>query len=161
MGSQSFHLKHTFDITATNMAEIGVAASVVGIIATALHGVNLLLQDIQNLKDTPKKIKRLGEEARSVEDSLKLLQAIESKEWDALGNLVAKNSAETISSCSEACKQFRADLQHWTRHSEGDKLALIDRTKVAFLKQGQIETMSDQLKNCKLSITSTVGVANL
>lgn len=143
------------------MAELGVAASVVGIIVPALHGLKLLLEDIQNLKDTPKVIKRLGDEARSVESSLETLQAVESKEWESLGTLVVEESTATISSCSKACEQFRADLQRWTRHSDDGKLALTDRAKVAFLKQGHIKTMSEQLQNCKLSVTSMVGVANL
>lgn len=143
------------------MAELGIAASVVGVVVPALHGVKLLLDDIQNLKDVPKTIKRLGEEAASVESVLTTLQAIDAQEWESLGTVVAEESKNTISTCTSACNQFRTDLKRWTRHSDDGKLALTDRAKVAFLKQGHIKTMSEQLQNCKLSVASMVGVANL
>jgi hypothetical protein len=40
---------------------LGIAASVVGIIGPALHGTRLLLQNLQQLKDAPKTVKRLVE----------------------------------------------------------------------------------------------------
>ncbi|KAF1830995.1 hypothetical protein BDW02DRAFT_591462 [Decorospora gaudefroyi] len=113
---------------------LSIAASVVGIIAPAFHGIRLLLEDLQQLKEAPKTVKRLLEHAQSVDASLKLLQA---------------------------CSLFRADLQRWTRHSEGGKLAWQDRTSVGFFKQGQIKAISEQLQNCKLSINSVVSIATL
>ncbi len=38
---------------------LSVTASVVGIIGPALHGTRLLLEDLQQLKDVPKTVKRL------------------------------------------------------------------------------------------------------
>ena len=38
---------------------LSITASAVGIIFPALHGTRLLLEDLQELKDTPKTIKRL------------------------------------------------------------------------------------------------------
>lgn len=143
------------------MAELSVAASVVGVVVPALHGVKLLLEDIQNLRDVPKTIERLGNDARSVETALSTLQGVGDSEWESLGTLVAAESKTTISTCTSACNQFRTDLQRWTRRSDDGKLALTDRAKVAFLRQGHIKTMSEQLQNCKLSVTSMVGVANL
>ncbi|KAH8651581.1 hypothetical protein BGZ60DRAFT_549842 [Tricladium varicosporioides] len=140
---------------------LSITASVVSVIVPALHGTRLLLKDLQQLKDAPKTVKRLVEDVHSVDTALKLLQGVEEKEWDLLGAGIAEQSEMTISSCTQACNFFRADLQRWTRHSEDGKLAWQDRANVGLLKQGQIKAMSEQLSNCKLSINSVVGVATL
>jgi hypothetical protein len=149
-------------ITALKMTDpLSVAAGVVGIAASALHGTRLLLDDLERLKGAPKTIKRLTDDVRSVEATLKLLQAVEDREWKSLGIAVAKQSKTTIDSCKQACELFRTDLQQWTRHSEDGKLAWQDRTSVGFFKKDQIKAMSEQLQNCKLSITNVVSVATL
>lgn len=138
---------------------LSITAGVVGIIVPALHGTRLLLEDLQQLKDAPKTVKRLMEDVRSVDTSLKFLQSMEEREWESLG--VAEESKTVISSCTQACDVFRTDLQRWTKHSEDGKLAWQDRTNVGFFKQGQIKAMSEQLQNCKLTINSVVGIATL
>jgi hypothetical protein len=140
---------------------LSIAASVVGITVPALHGVRLLLEDLQQLKEAPKTVKRLLEDVRSVGKSLALLQGVEEREWNLLGASVADESKATVGSCTQACNLFRTDLQRWTRHSEGGRLAWQDRTSVGVFKQGQIKAMSEQLQNCKLSINSIVSVATL
>ena len=56
---------------------LSITASAVGIIVTALHGTRLLLEDLQQLKDAPKTVKRLVED---VDTALKLLQSVEERE---------------------------------------------------------------------------------
>jgi hypothetical protein len=140
---------------------LSITASVVGIIVPALHGTRLLLEDLQQLKDAPKTVKRMVEDVRSVDTALKLLQGVEQREWGFLGSGIAKQSETTISSCTQACDHFRANLQRWTRHSEDGKLAWHDRANMGFFKQGQIKAMSEQLSNCKLTINSLVSIATL
>ena len=140
---------------------LSITASVVGIIVPALHGTRLLLEDLHQLKDTPKIVKRLVEDVHSVDTALKLLQSVEDREWDLLGSGIAEQSKTTISSCTQACDLFRTDLQRWTRHSDDSKLAWQDRVKVGFFKQGQIKAISEQLSNCKLTINSVVNIATL
>ena len=60
---------------------LSITASVVGIIAPALHGMRLLLEDLQQLKDAPKTVERLAADVHSVDTTLTLLQGIEEKEW--------------------------------------------------------------------------------
>jgi hypothetical protein len=144
------------------MAEpLSVAASVVGITVPALHGTRLLLDDLQQLKDAPKTIKRLTEDVQSVETALKLLQGVEEKEWNLLGTTIAQESKTTISSCRLACEQFRPELQRWARHSEDGKLTLRDRTSIGFFKQNHVKAMSEQLQNCKLTVNNIVSIATL
>jgi hypothetical protein len=140
---------------------LSVTAAVVGIAVPALHGTRLLLNDLEKLQDAPKTVKRLTDDVRSVNSALELLRGVDEREWELLGTSVAEHSKNTISSCTQACDFFRTELQNWTKHSEDGKLAWQDRTKVGFFKQGQIKAMSDQLQNCKLTINSIVGIANL
>ena len=140
---------------------LSITASVVGIIVPALHSTRLLLEDLQQLKDAPKTLKRLVEDVHSVDTSLKLLRSVEDREWELLGVAIAEQSKTTISSCTQACHVLRTDLQRWTKHSEDGKFAWQDRANVGFFKQGRIKAMSEQLQNCKLSITSVVSIATL
>jgi len=89
---------------------LSITASAIGIIMPALHGTRLLLEDLQQLKDAPKTVKRLVEDVHSINTALKLLQSVEEREWDLLGVGIAKQSETTISSCTKACELFRADL---------------------------------------------------
>ena len=140
---------------------LSITASVMGIVVPALHGTRLLLEDLQQLKDAPKAVKRLVEDVHSVDTALELLKSIEEREWGLLGADVAKQSKTTISSSTQACNLFRADLQEWTRHSEDGKLAWLDRANVGFFKKDQVKAMSEQLQSCKLAINLIVGVATL
>jgi hypothetical protein len=140
---------------------LSITASVVGIIVPALHVTRLLLEDLQQLKDAPKAVKRLVEDVHSVDTALELLKGIEEREWDLLGADVAKQSKTTISSSTQACNLFRADLKKWTGHSEDGKLAWRDRANVGFFKKDQVKAMSEQLQSCKLAISLIVAVATL
>ncbi|KAH7418769.1 hypothetical protein BKA64DRAFT_739149 [Cadophora sp. MPI-SDFR-AT-0126] len=140
---------------------LSISASIVGIIVPALHGTRLLLGDLQQLSDAPKTIKRLTEDVQSVHATLELLKGVEEEDWKSLGQTVAEESKATISSCTQACNLFRADLQRWTRHSEDGKLTWLDRANVGFFKKDQAKTMSEQLQSCKLAINLNVGVATL
>ncbi|KAH7305368.1 hypothetical protein BKA65DRAFT_531187 [Rhexocercosporidium sp. MPI-PUGE-AT-0058] len=80
---------------------LSITTSVVGIIIPALHGIRLLLRDLQQLSDTPKTIKRLTNDVQS----------------KSLSQNVAKQLKATISSCTQACVLFKADLQNSVRNS--------------------------------------------
>jgi hypothetical protein len=140
---------------------LSVTAGIVGIVVPALHGTRLLLDDLERLKDAPKTVKRLTDDVRSVDATLKLLKDVDDRDWKSLGITVAEQSETTIDSCKQACDLFRTNLLRWTRHSEDGKLAWLDRTNVGFFKKDQIKAMSEQLQNCKLTITSVVSVATL
>ncbi|KAH6704270.1 hypothetical protein BKA61DRAFT_636080 [Leptodontidium sp. MPI-SDFR-AT-0119] len=140
---------------------LSIGASVVSIIVPALHGTRLLLGDLQQLNDAPRTIKRLTDDVHSVHTTLELLQGVEDGDWKSLGQNVAGQSKATISSYTQACDLFRADLQKWTRHSEDGKLTWVDRVNVGFFKKDQAKAMSEQLQSCKLAINLIVGVATL
>jgi hypothetical protein len=140
---------------------LSITASIVGVVGPALHATRQLLQDLQQLKDAPKTVKRLVDDVHSINITLELLQGVEKREWGLLGARVAEKAEATISSSTQACKLFRADLQKWTRHSEDGKLVWLDRANVGFFKKDQVKAMSEQLQSCKLAINLIVGVATL
>jgi len=140
---------------------LSITASIVGIVGPALHATRLLLEDLQQLKDAPKTVKRLVEDVRSVDTALELLHSVEKREWDLLGVGISERTETTISSSMQACNVFRADLQKWTRHSEDRKLAWLDRANVGFFEKYQVKAISEQLQSCKLAINLIVGVAAL
>ncbi|KAF2132450.1 hypothetical protein P153DRAFT_421381 [Dothidotthia symphoricarpi CBS 119687] len=140
---------------------LSVAAGVVGLTVPALHGTRLLLDDLQKIKDAPEMVQRLKGDVGAIDLALASLRAVKEHEWESLGTTVAEDVKTTISTCTRACDAFRADLQHWTRHSAGGKLTLQDRTKVGFWKQAEIRTISEQLQNCKITVTSVVSIATL
>ncbi|ORY66126.1 uncharacterized protein BCR38DRAFT_429299 [Pseudomassariella vexata] len=131
---------------------LSVAASVVGITAPAVHGIRLLIDDLQQLRDAPEVVQRLKDDLWTVNTAITSLQAVEDREWKPLGASIAENSKTTISTCLRSCDLFRADLQRWTRHSRDGKLTgRIERMKA----------MSEQLQSCKMTISSVVSIAKL
>jgi hypothetical protein len=140
-----------------NMTELlSIPPSVVGINASTLEDVRLFIEVLQQLKEAPQTVKSLLEDLQSVETSLNLLQGVKWREWDLLGASVQEKLETTIGSCMHACHSFRYCLQPWNPFSEGGKLASQDR-----ISEGQVKAMSDQLQNCKLSISLVISVANL
>ena len=140
---------------------LSITASVVGIVIRALHATRLLLADLQELKDAPKTVKCLVEDVRSVDTALELLQSVEKRDWDLLGTGVAEKAEITISSSTQACNLFRANLQKWTRHSEDGKLVWQDRASIGFFRRDQVNAMSEQLQSYKLTMNLIVGIATL
>lgn len=138
-----------------------IIAGAANIVVPALHYTRLLLKDLEHLKDAPKTIRRLTEDVQSVDASLRLLEHVDSRDWELLGTGVAETAQATIESCTKACKLFRDDLQRWTKHSEDGKLEWRDRAKIGFMKQDQVKAMSEQLMQCKLTINSVVSIATL
>ncbi|RWA05006.1 hypothetical protein EKO27_g10099 [Xylaria grammica] len=144
------------------MAEVfGIAAGIVGIIAPAVHWTRLLLLDLQNISDAPVVVQSIKGDFQLIETTLQSLEAITEPQWVALGASVIEQSKITISTCTESCKKFRANLRSWTRHSSDGKLSWQDRTNVGFLKQSRIKSMSEQLHSYQLSLNLVISTATL
>ncbi|KAJ5904127.1 hypothetical protein N7504_006510 [Penicillium tannophilum] len=138
---------------------LSITAGIVGIVGPALHGVRLLSKDLKQIKDAPGNVVALQGSIGSVERSLVSLNTIGDKAWESLG--VAESTKTTIKMCGETCDEFRLDLQRWTKHSKGDSLSLLDRSKIGFWKQHHIDSMEKKLLNCQVTITEVVSIATL
>jgi len=139
---------------------LSAAANVVGVAVAALHGTRLLLDDLKDIKDAPKVISALKEDLLSFDAALKAIKGVPDQEWALLGN-VTEQSKSTIKTCTEACESFHADLNRWTRNSDGRLLSWQDRVNVGFFKQNRIKAISQQLQSCKNTIDLVVGQATL
>lgn len=144
------------------MAEpLSTAASVIGVIAPALHGIRLLLDDIQKMKDAPETIQALQDHLYRVSLAISSLQGVEPEEWESLGSSVADLAKSTIQFCATTCERFRADLKCWTRHSHSGSFSKRDRATVGFTKRGEIMSIERQLQNCQVTINLVASIATL
>lgn len=135
---------------------LSAVAGVTGIIVPALHGIRLLLRDIENIVEAPKAVADLKEDVRGVVMAIERLKA---EDLESLG--VAEQSQSAIETCSKACDTFRNDLQRWTKHSENGKLSWRDRLNVGFWRDEKIKTVSTHLQNCKSTLILSASSATL
>lgn len=140
---------------------LSLVSGIAGVVIPALHGMRLLLRDLQDIKDAPKNVQDLKNELSLVDGALSSLQDIEPEDLDSLGPSVGDNIKSTVKVCSTACDKFRADLQRWTRHSQDKKLSWRDRSTIGFWKQDDIKSIQGKLHNCQVNITSVVSTATL
>lgn len=140
---------------------LSLAANIAGVVIPALHGMRLLLRDLQDIKDAPKNVKDLENDILLVDRSLSSLQAIKPEDLNTLGSNVEEDVKSAIGICSTACETFRADLQRWTRHSQDEKLSRRDRSTIGFWKQTHIKSIQSKLQNCQVNVTSVVSTATL
>ncbi|KAJ5097308.1 hypothetical protein N7456_008029 [Penicillium angulare] len=136
-----------------------LTVSVIGIVGPALHSVRVLADDLGKIKDAPKSIASLKERIGLIEGGLSTMRSIGDQEWDALR--IEEDTKATIKKCGETCKRFSKNIQHWSRHSEGASLTLLDRSNIGFLKQKRLESMERELQHCQGAITQVVSIATL
>ncbi|KAL8386862.1 hypothetical protein RB595_010335 [Gaeumannomyces hyphopodioides] len=143
------------------MDPFSITAGVVGIAAPTLHCVKQLMNDIQNIVDAPDAVKSLTKDLGSVGLALASVEAIPSPQWKSLGEPVARQSEAAISSCRDSCQRFKTSLDHWTRHSKDGTLSWRDRAVLGVCRQGHVKSISDQLRNCQVTLSSVVNIATL
>ncbi|KAK4205822.1 hypothetical protein QBC37DRAFT_435955, partial [Rhypophila decipiens] len=80
-------------------------------------------------------------------------------QWKSLGDAVTTQSKATITSCKTSCERFKTSLDRWTRHSADGTLSWRDRATLGVFRQGHIKSMSEQLQNCNIALTSQTQAA--
>lgn len=145
----------------TMIDPISAGSNLIGIIVPAIHGTRLLLDDIGKIVQAPAKVTSLRDDLTSLEATLESLQAVEDEQWLFLGDKVLDHAKAVIATCDSACRIFNADLQRWTRRSQGGKLTWRDRANIGFFKESQVTAMSQQLQSCKITCANLVGIATL
>lgn len=140
---------------------LSVTAGVAGLVTFALQGVRLLVNDINNIREAPKSLERLQVDLTSVGSSLACLEDIDELQLKLLGDHVYNQSTAAIERCKSTCFEFHNDLQSWTKRSRDGKLSWRDKTNIGIFKEQQIEVMSRQLQNCKLTLNLVAVTATL
>ncbi|GAB1319496.1 hypothetical protein MFIFM68171_09706 [Madurella fahalii] len=143
------------------MDPFSITAGVVGIVAPTLHCVRLLVEDLQNIADAPDAVKALTNDLQSVGLALASVQAVTNSQWESLGDAITAQSKAAITSCKTSCERFRTSLDRWTRHSTDGTLTWRDRATLGLFRQGHIKSMSEQLQNCNITLTSVASIATL
>ena len=162
------HLRLSADvqiITAFNqlfaMDPFSITAGVVSIVAPTLHCVRLLVEDLQKIADAPDAVTALTNDLQSVGLALASVQAVTDSQWKSLGEAVTAQSKAAITSCKTSCERFKTSLDRWTRHSTDGTLSWRDRATLGVFRQGHIKSMSEQLQNCIITLTSVASIATL
>jgi hypothetical protein len=141
---------------------LSVAGSVAGLAGLALHGVRLLIDDVNNVREAPKVLENLRRDLTSVDLSLESLKRIHESHLRMLGTQVCDQSAAAIARCTSTCDDFRRDLQRWTKRSLNDgKPSWRDRTNIGVFKERRTVAMSQQLQSCRLTLDSVAVTATL
>ena len=140
---------------------LSITASIVGIVAPAMHVTRLLLDDLRKISDAPTSVAILTEDLVSMDKALQSLQGVTDAQWKSLGGSSVDGSKAVMNTCAKSCGIFRADIQKWTRNSNAGKLSWQDRANVGFFKQKRIASMSEQLRNCKTTLNAVVSIATL
>ncbi|KAJ5226237.1 hypothetical protein N7468_007462 [Penicillium chermesinum] len=135
---------------------LSVAAGVTGFVTFALHGIRVLLEDLDKIKEAPNNVLELKDELKSVERVVASLESIDDEDWNNMDTNIAVDAKTLIESCTKTCEAFRIKVQHWTRHSLGDKLSVLDRPFIGFFKSSEIDSMQRKLQAYKGSIGSSL-----
>ncbi|KAJ6160579.1 hypothetical protein N7470_003975 [Penicillium chermesinum] len=138
-----------------------VAAGVTGFVTFALHGIRVLLEDLDKIKEAPNNVLELKDELKSVERVVASLESIDDEDWNNMDTNIAVDAKTLIESCTKTCEAFRIKVQHWTRHSLGDKLSVLDRPFIGFFKSSEIDSMQRKLQAYKGSIGCVASLATL
>lgn len=142
------------------MAEgLGVAASAINVAAAAIQSVQFLLRTIDNIKDVPDAVKNIKADLQAVEPVLRQLDtALQGGDSQIL---LCDEIRSTVGNCDRACTAFRKLLDHWMRHSTGDKTFWMDRWRVGLFGQERIKTFKGQLDDCKSTLNVALSTASM
>lgn len=137
---------------------LSVTASVVGIVAAAVQGVQLLSNTIDKIRNAP-------EAVRSIQDEIQQLKPILTQLESAInegrsGLILGSEIKLALENCYRVCTKFSESLNHWMRHSTHNHMSMIDSATIGFLRQDQIRTLKEQLNGCTKILSVTLDTAN-
>jgi hypothetical protein len=138
---------------------LSVAASVVGITATALQSVQFLSRTIDNIKDVPDAVKSIRVDLQAVEPVLRHLDT--ALQGDVSQIVLSDEVKFAAENCARACTAFQTLLGHWMRHSTEEKTFWMDRWRLGLFGQDRIKTFKGQLNDCKGTLSVALSAASV
>ncbi|KAJ5263208.1 hypothetical protein N7478_010813 [Penicillium angulare] len=127
------------------MDPLSVISGTIGIAGAAIQTITVLVNEISAIKNAPENMKRVRSELSVVESLLRdISQGLQDSRLSSIPNDVKSTLQKAIFSCKDACDQFRAKLQKWTRHS-GSKMDWRDRARVGLFSESAIQDLNSQL----------------
>jgi hypothetical protein len=138
---------------------LSVAASVVGISATALQSVQFLFKTIDYIKDVPDTVKSIKVDLQAVE---LVLRHLDTALQGDVSHLVPSDEIKVaVENCARACTAFQTLLGHWMRHSIEEKMFWMDRWRLGLFGQDRIKTFKEQLNDCKGTLSVALSAASV
>jgi hypothetical protein len=138
---------------------LSVAASVVGIVAAAVQTVQLLSTTISNIKDAPDVIQNLKVDLQAVEAVLcRLKEASQDENTQAAIGAEVKSA---VVNCHQACADFQKLLERWMKNSTKERMFWADRWKAGFFGREKIKRFTDQLRDCKSTLTLALSTTTM
>ena len=141
------------------MAELGAAASIVGIASATLQSVRFLCSTVSNLKDVPDTIRNIQFDLQSVEPVLSTLHT--TAQNDNTQIVLSAEVKAAVANCRRACTDFHSLLNRWMRYSTQDKTFWMDRWRVGLFGQERIKTFRRQVGDCKSTLTVALSSATM
>ncbi|KAI9674004.1 MAG: hypothetical protein M1822_009581 [Bathelium mastoideum] len=142
------------------MAEgLGAAAAIVGIASAAVQSVQFLSTTVDDIKDAPDTIRNIKVDLQAIEPVLQSLEAACRRDDSPID--LSDEIKFAVENCSKACSNFRALLEHWMRHSSGDKTFWLDRWRVGLFGQERIKTFKGRLSDYKNTLSVTLSTATI
>jgi hypothetical protein len=138
---------------------LSVAASVVGIAATALQSVQFLSKTIDNIKDVPEAVKSIRADLQAVEPVLRHLDT--ALRGDVSQIVLSDEIKFAVENCGRACTSFQTLLDHWMRHSIEEKTFWMDRWRLGLFGQDRIKTFKGQLNDYKGTLSVALSAASV
>ncbi|KAM6510064.1 hypothetical protein FALCPG4_017693 [Fusarium falciforme] len=137
---------------------LSVTASVVGIVAAAVQGVQLLSNTIERIRNAPKAMRNIQDEIQQLKP---ILTQLESAIDEGRSGLILDSEIKiALENCHRVCTKFSESLNHWMRHSIDHQMSMIDSAKIGILRQDQIRTLKEQLNGCTKILNVTFNTAN-
>lgn len=142
------------------------AAAAVGVIGFGLHAIHTLLEDIDQIRETPEVLRLARQDLQAVQTILHSLSST-LKQSEALPDTLRQslNSVkleQTVISCQTSCSVFQLRLRKWTKHSQGAPDPLWwERVRIGLFGEAKIRALRGNLATCKDTISMALDVANL
>ncbi|RSL90927.1 hypothetical protein CEP51_000480 [Fusarium floridanum] len=137
---------------------LSVTASIAGIVAAAVQGVQLLSNAIDRVRNAPEAVRSIQDE---IEQLKPILTQLESAINEGRSGLILGTEIKlALENCHRVCTKFSESLNHWMRHSTDNQMSMIDRAKIGILRQDQIRTLKEQLSGCTKILNVTLDTAN-
>lgn len=139
------------------MAEaIALAASVAGLVTITVQSIDLLATAIGNIRQAPDAIRSIDTELQALRPILDELDKALKKDASLI---LGDEIKVALANCDRVCTKFSVKLAHWTRHSADQDTSKRDKWTIGLLKQGRMETIRSQLRNCRETLGTTLQTA--
>lgn len=134
-------------------------AGVAGVAALALEATKSLINDIKAIRDAPATVKKLERDLDALTGVLQSLETCTKDSLKHLGTDATAALAASLENCKSSCEGFQTKLKRWMKHSTADHMHWMDRVRIGIIADKNVETLSKQLLQCKL--TSSVAISTM